>query len=303
LLNSNNSITALVRPGTDDTRIAEFKNKIIIEEIDLSNNEKLRTFLADKRFDYIVHIGALRGGRKFPDKVYFEVNVDATNTLLKNACKNRAKFIFCSSVGVFGAIPFEVPAKNTTQLKNDTYYHLTKIEAEKAVKKYQSKKLEAVIVRPAITYGKGDYGFPYTLIKLVDKKLLFLPKNDVKIHLTHIDLLTQCFDYLVNKSFTKGKSYIVADIKPVSLKSLCDLISIQLHNKPYPANRQVSKKIFDVAVGLARLFKNELWTSRFELISQSWFYEVDNTFDSLQLSRSNTMDNFNIVIDWYKEQN
>jgi nucleoside-diphosphate-sugar epimerase len=42
------------------------------------------------------------------------------------------KFIFCSSVGVFGTIPEKVPANLGNPLNGDNEYHYSKIIAEKA---------------------------------------------------------------------------------------------------------------------------------------------------------------------------
>ena len=62
-------------------------------------------FLNKNQFDYILHIGALRGGRNFSKNDFYKVNVNATEQLAVYALTHHSNFIFCSSVGVFGGIP------------------------------------------------------------------------------------------------------------------------------------------------------------------------------------------------------
>ncbi len=166
-------IDALVRPGTSHKRLEAFKDSFHLVELDLSNIKGLRSFLSDKKYDVILHIGALRGGRKFAKKEYYKVNVDATEQLVIHAAQNDEKIIFCSSVGIFGAIPLELPATSQSPRQNDNYYHYTKNMAEDIIQKYVMHGLKAIIIRPSITYGPHDFGFPYTLTKLIHKKSFF----------------------------------------------------------------------------------------------------------------------------------
>jgi len=300
ILQSKYEITAIVRPKTDLKRVEEFQEKVKFVELDLTDIPSLRNFLADNSFDIILHIGALRGGRKFSKDDYFKANVDATEQLIINAEKNKSRFIFCSSVGVFGAIPRELPAGKETPHQNDNYYHFTKNRAEALLQKYVLYGLQAVIVRPAISYGIGDFGFPFTLTKLIDKNLLFLPDRKVLIHLTNVELLAQTFNRLLEYDFISGTAYNVADANPIDLKELADFISKELKNKPYSHKKIISEKYFEIAEKIARFMKNELWITRFELISKSWFYDTENSYRDLNLKKISTIPTFKIVTDWYK---
>jgi nucleoside-diphosphate-sugar epimerase len=296
-------ITALIRPKTDLNRYNKFKDKIKLIEINLSDLKSLKEFLHRNSFDIILHIGALRGGRKFAKEEYQKANVFATEQLIINAAQNNSKFIFCSSVGVFGAIPLELPANNLSPRQEDNFYHTTKIRCENLIQKFVlSHNLNACIIRPAITYGTGDYGFPFTLCKLIDKKILFLPDRPIRIHMTHIDLISQAFVNAINIDFKPGSAWNVADQKPVVFSELTDFISNQIHHQNYPKNRRISKSFFEIGESIARFFKNELWVSRFELISKNWFYDVSDSYKDLHLESKNTIPEFSLVIDWYKNR-
>jgi len=296
-------ITALVRPGTKSRRLQPFTDAVKIISIDLCDSAGLEKYLATAQFDCIMHIGALRGGRKFSNEAYYLANVVATQILADYAYRNNCRLVFCSSVGVFGAIPLELPANNQTERQEDNYYHKTKIHAEKSIEKLVLTGLDAIIIRPAITYGIGDNGFPLTLIKLVDKNWMFLPDKLVWVHLTHIDLLVEAFTKVVELDIPTGSAFNVADLEAVKLIDLVNYISQELHGRPLPHYHIINKKYFEWGEKVARnVLKNELWVSRFELISKSWMYDVRASYAILQLTTRSTIPDISFVIDWYKKQ-
>lgn len=296
-------IDTLIRPGTKPIRYDLFKDSCRFVELDLNNTKALRNFLSDKKYDVILHIGALRGGRKFSQREYYKVNVDATEQLVIHATQHKEKFIYCSSVGIFGAIPIELPATFRTPRQNDNYYHFTKNVAEDIIQKYVMHGLQATIIRPSITYGTHDYGFPYTLTKLIAKKMFFLPSKPVMIHLTHFELLKEAFKKSIELEIDSGSEFIVADRKPILLSDLADFIHQELHQKPFPASHFISEKYFQMGINLSAKFNSELWKSRFELISKSWFYQVDDAYQTFGLKNTETIPTFKSVIEWYKNGN
>ncbi|MCK4956994.1 MAG: NAD(P)-dependent oxidoreductase [Candidatus Cloacimonetes bacterium] len=298
-LQKNTEITAIIRPNTNKARIKDFAHLVNLVEIDLTDIESLKKFLAENNFDSIIHIGALRGGRKATKKQFHLANVDASEQLMLNAIKNDSNFIFCSSVGVFGAIPLELPANNHTPRQKDNYYHTTKILAEALLQKYVLHGLKGAIIRPAITYGAGDFGFPFTLIKLVDKQLLRLPDKDVTIHLTNVHLLAQAFVKLSEQKFKPGMAFNIADPKPIKLLDLADYISRKIHQKKFSSKKIISKHFFELGESISKSMKNELWTARFQLISKSWYYEVAPAYEYLSLKQYKTIPDIDEVINWY----
>ena len=300
-LNKKNNVTVIVRNQASFVRIKNFIDKVTVQIIDLADTEKLKNFLADSHFDVIIHIGALLGGRKFSKSIFYRVNVDATEQFLIHAYINNSKMIYCSSVGVFGTIPLELPANNQTIKNPDNLYHKTKEQSEKLVEKYSLKGTNAIIVRPSITYGTGDYGFPYTLTKLVHKRLLPVSLQNFKIHLTNISLLKMAFKKLAEDDFENGSSFIVADRNPVVFRELVDFIHKKFYDKPYPVSRFIHPKYFYTGEKIAKFLKSQTWETRFKLLSKSWYYSVEESFEKLSLKKIETIPAFNSVIDWYKE--
>jgi len=325
-LQQHYQLTALIRPKTAKQRYEEFQNQVQIVELDLADTNQLQNFLCHHHYDFIIHIGALRGGRKFNQTEYIKVNVQSTKLFIDNALENQAKFIFCSTVGVLGAIPHKLPATIHSPYKHDNCYHSTKIKCEEMImQNIAEKSLQACIIRPSITYGQDDFGFPYTLTKLVTKKWLFLPPRDIHIHLTNVSTLVKVFSQLLEDKFVSGKIWIVADYEKINLSLLVNhiyrvmkvqnfsistisqdpsrTIPFTLPSIKYPSNRVLPLCFFHLLIKLAILLKLDLWVARLQLISQSWYYDVHDTYQHFQIEPSTTIPAFNSVIQWYQELN
>ncbi len=294
-------ITALVRPGTADQRIRDWAGSVERIPIDLADIGGLKKFLETNSFDLIYHIGALRGGRPYKRETFYQTNVMSTGQLVESALKHDSRFIFCSSVGVFGTIPAELPANNLTQKVPDSYYHYTKIEAEKLINHGILRGLHAAILRPAITYGTGDYGFPYQMVRMVDKHQFALLMKRRWIHLCHVDTITDAFLWLLDGNYESGLTLNVADREPVQLAELINFISRELHAANYPKRMIFDEKIFRLGELVSKWMKSEKWLSRFQLISRSWFFDVQEVYDIMSLTVRYTIPDFRVVIKDYRK--
>lgn len=302
LLTEKNNITALIRKNTVIERYDFFKeNNVDCIEGDITDKEFIRSVFM-KKFDVVYHIAAIRGGRDFPKKEYYRTNVEAALLIAEECLERSVKMVFCSSVGVFGAIPKELPPTEDTIRQKDNYYHYTKIEAEKKLQELVLKGLDLVIIRPSITYGIGDFGFPYTLIKLVDKGLMLIPSKDIKINIVDVSTLIQAFISAGTANIKSGTAYNIADRNPVSINELTNFINEKLHNSKYPPWKKLPAFLSKLGLFIfSKLLKNELWTARIELITKSWYYDVTPALNDLNLKAHDTIPEFLYVIDWYKQ--
>lgn len=306
LKHPENQYTALVRPGTAKNRYQEFEGKCQFEYLDLADVKGIKNYLDHSNFDLILHIGALRGGRKADRETYYKANVGSTEQMVDFCIRTSCRLIFCSSVGVFGAIPSELPANAQSRKNPDNYYHYTKIEAEKIIGKAIFRGLQAGIIRPSITYGVGDFGFPYQMVKMVAKYRFPLINRRIWIHLCHIDALVAAFMYMVENEIENGLTLNVADREPVQLNALVDFISRQLHKKNYPRLLKFDRHLFALGEKISRLVKNELFISRFELISKSWFYDVQAFYAIMEKTGGKihyTIPGLKITIEDYLKKN
>jgi nucleoside-diphosphate-sugar epimerase len=255
-----------------------------------------------RHFDTIFHIGAIRGGAQASRETYKKVNVEATAHLAKIALERQAKFIFCSSVGVFGAIPRHLPPTEATDRQRDNYYHTTKILAEEKLHRLRGEGLNYVIIRPSITYGTDDFGFPYALINMINKGIFINCAASVKINMVDIRTLAQTFINAATTSVKNGSAYNLCDQSPVDLKDLVNFISQHLFHSNYPKIKTLPTFVFRLGEFVfARILKNEIWKARFQLISRSWYYDPQPAMEALTITPKETIPNFKYVIDWYKE--
>ena len=140
---------------------------------DICNSKDVK--IAMDGVDVVYHLAAKID---FDGKTYEEykrVNVDGTKNLI-NECrgKNIRKFIFFSSIGVFGlpARIGEIKNWNETHPKIYTnFYGRSKLEAEEVVVNAGCNfKLPYVIIRPASVYGPREKGPTLALYKAIKSK-------------------------------------------------------------------------------------------------------------------------------------
>jgi nucleoside-diphosphate-sugar epimerase len=241
----------------------------------------------------VVHLAAIVGARKASSAEFRRVNIEGTALLLREAYEHRVqKFVHCSSVGVYGTIPVVVPAGIETPLGGDTRYHQSKVAAEAAVQDYIQKGLNAYIVRPTIAYGPGDDGFPQTLVQLVRRHLLWLPKNNHLVHLVDVERLAEVFLNLVVRDQCTQRIFVAADVEPVPLKDLVDWIHERFYRRPYPRFLQLPDWMFELAYHLFQGLGNEKWAVRLALICRDWYYQCADTYRMLGIQPVSTREAF-----------
>lgn len=99
-----------------------------------------------------------------------KINVEGTLGLARQAADlGMRRFVFVSSIGVYGNTSSEPFAENTKPCPHAEYAN-SKLEAEVELQKLSEQlKFELVIVRPVLVYGAGAPGNFGQLAKLVDK--------------------------------------------------------------------------------------------------------------------------------------
>ena len=286
----NCTIIAIVRKinGYKNTDLLSKQNVILKPGLFYDKNF-LNKIFQDYRIDYVLHLAALRGGGKGTYKDYHLINVLGTEYLLECAARHHVRrFIFCSTVGVWGTIPKYVPPDERTPYVGDNFYHQSKIEAEGRIRYYKQHGLDIVVVRPTITYGNGDDGFPVTLINLVKTKRFLLLKKKIKIHLVSVKKLTELFVSLIKKDHINFDFILGIDRNPITLKSLVDLIYFHFHGKSYPRYLLLPNFIFFLGINICKIVQSDKWTTRLKLISNDWYYRSSRLEQDLNYQPTET---------------
>jgi nucleoside-diphosphate-sugar epimerase len=241
----------------------------------------------------VVHVAALTGEGKGNREEYEEVNVRGTERLLAISHSSGVeRFIYCSSVGVFGTIPAQLPADLSTRLNPDNVYHQSKLSAEQEVHHFISKGLGASIIRPTIAYGQGDAGFPFKLVKMVRRRVLLLAFRDIRIHLVSVSSVATMFLRLLKVDGLHNRVFIAADEGPVLLRDLVDLIHFFYFGRAYPQFLKMPDAFFGALETASRVTRNSLWVGRLQRISRDWFFDTRATDTLIGFQPRNTQQEF-----------
>lgn len=166
-----------------------------------------------------------------------EVNVDGTCNLLKACGKKRIqKFIYVSSVAVYGTPPWSGNIMNLDESHPKTYsemYGKSKLEAEKRViEAYRKWGLPYAIIRPTNVYGPRNFGQLYGLYKTIkNHQFIMIGNGKNKMHYIYIlDLVKALRQIQLHDS--KFGDYIIAANQPVEFREMVKLIAESIGQKP-----------------------------------------------------------------------
>jgi nucleoside-diphosphate-sugar epimerase len=226
--------------------------------------------------DTVVHLAGrahVMGDRaRDSSDLYFRNNVETTRVLSEQSTQSGvARFIFLSSVKVFGDGPFVAPLKPSTRPKPADAYGRSKLEAEDWLLGLDRHSApDVVIVRPPLIYGPGVRANFLQLIRLVERgiPLPFARVNNLR-SFVNVGNLCDLMVRLIEERDTARGIYHVADAEDCSTAELIREIAV-LMGKP------------------ARLFACPEWLLRagMALIGRSLVYQ--RLVGSLQLDISGT---------------
>jgi nucleoside-diphosphate-sugar epimerase len=307
LVEEGNCVYAIVR---SKEKLVDIIGKTLFEQnrlnaIELEHPEKvpvtdLKSIIEENEITIVVHIAGLSGEHKISWAKYFQINVLWTKNLALafiNANVAHNKFIFTSSVGVYGTIPGKLPADEETPYNPDGRYHKSKVLAEKELLELQANSgLPLIILRPTIMYGCEDQGFLYKFFKLMSKKIFPFCKSDPCIHLLDVELLAETYAELVKLSNRPEQCiFNVGDGYPVKISELCEYVLSSM-NSGYLA---IPSFVFSFLDKLIRL--NRQYSISLRLISKSWFYSIDKLYETFNLEKMDTIQTLDKkYIKWYK---
>jgi nucleoside-diphosphate-sugar epimerase len=161
---------------------------------------------------------------------------------------------------------------------------------------YIDMGLNAYIVRPTIAYGRGDNGFPSTLVALVRRRMLLLPSRENRIHLIDVEKLADVFVKIMTTENRRDRIFIAADASAISCRELADMIHTYFYGKPYPSYLTLPDFVFNLLSGLFSFMRSDKWLLRILLISRSWYFDSTDTATKLALVPSETREGFKLFL-------
>jgi dihydroflavonol-4-reductase len=215
LLKKDYNIRALCLNKEEAARVPKKVEKVIG---DITKPETLRNI--GKDIDKVVHLAGVVSYSMPRERMFF-INVDGTRNLLKE-CTDVDKFIFSSSVSVYGEIKGEADESYPFSPKNP--YGESKAEDERLI---LDSGLKHVMLRIAPIYGLGSPSWLKNLGLL--ERGFPIPNTKNTTHIVHVSDAVQAFV----KAVEKGNGvYNIADKEPLPFVEFAESIVRLLGKTP-----------------------------------------------------------------------
>jgi nucleoside-diphosphate-sugar epimerase len=179
------------------------------------------------------HVAAAMREASVPDRVFWDVNVGATRTLL-DACRREGvkRFVYCSSIGAIGKTP-DKPADERSPCRPRDIYQVTKKAAEDLCLEYHRREGPPVsVVRPADVYGPRDRRLLKLFRGLKRGRFAMIGKGDNEHHMVYIDDLVQGMALAAGTDQAVGQVFILAGEAPVTVRELVSILARELGVRP-----------------------------------------------------------------------
>ena len=199
-------------------------------ELNLSSKTQLIEQLRPHQFDYVVHAA---GVTKCLNKADFRrINTEGTKNLvdaLLDLQMPLKRFVFLSSLSVFGAIKEQLPydeIREDDTPKPNTEYGRSKLEAEKYIDSIGSR-LPYIILRPTGVYGPREKDY-FMMAKSIKQHIDFAvgyQRQDITF--VYVTDVVQAVFLALEKGET-GRKYFLSDGQVYQSTTFSDLIHEEL---------------------------------------------------------------------------
>lgn len=193
---------------------------------------------------------------KNSEKLYYEVNVNATIELLNISIKKKVKkFIYISSVKAGGSSSAKKILSEIDQINPDNVYGLTKKAAEDEILRIASgSKIDVSIIRPALVYGDNMKG---NLAKMLEsiRSGWFPPlpeTSNMRSMVSVLDLIDAILFINLNQK-SRNEIYIVTDGNYYSSREIYEVLCL-VSEKQIP-RWKLPKVVFYLIASIGNIFR------------------------------------------------
>lgn len=176
--------------------------------------------------DVCFHLASLHLETGVDEGLYQEVNVRGTRRLLE-ACREAGvgRFVYCSSVGVYGDVR-NPPADEETPCHPDITYERSKLAAEKAVLEFARETgYPVVVLRPAWVYGPRCPRTLRLFRAIARRRFIYIGDGGTLRHPVYIDDMVRAFEVAATHPSAVGETFIVAGPRWTTIRELVEAIA------------------------------------------------------------------------------
>lgn len=178
--------------------LAQYPDAYHVEELDVRDDTwKAFDFT---RFDCVYHVAGIAHikEKKENKELYDQVNRDLTIEIAKKAKEGKVKqFVFMSSMSVYGLTHTKETITIKTACHPNTYYGMSKYQAEMQLRNLADNTFRVCIVRPPMVYGNNAPGNLGKLLKAVRRIHIFPTIPNQRSSIT-VEKLVECIKEYVD---------------------------------------------------------------------------------------------------------
>ncbi|MBL7095037.1 NAD-dependent epimerase/dehydratase family protein [candidate division KSB1 bacterium] len=310
LLKNKFSIITIARKSSDVSYLKEKDVEIIWG--DVQDEEILEQ--AVKECDYVIHAAATFGGSK---DHFHKVNVLSTEKLLNLSEKYKIKrFVYISSISVYqhSEAKEDMIITEDTPYETDEFHSLyswSKMEAEKAVKKYiKETKLPCTIVRPGCIYGPYGDLFPAdTGMGFGVSRIIMIGNTNNSTPLSYVENVAYDSVKLMKLKPAAGEAFTLIEGQAISRKEYFNKLKTEVSGNI--SRIWVSLHFMKLAkFGLRLLFKiigkegnPPLSDLNLDFYAKTFKYSIDKINDIIDVSEKISLaDSLERTMKWHREK-
>jgi len=195
-----------------------------IEVIVGSVTDRDRMFEITRDMNIVFHLAAAQHEMNVPDEVFRSVNVEGTRNMLDASIESGVqRFVHGSSIGVYDRDVSSI-VDESTPVRPDNIYGITKAEGETTVREYFDQ-LSCAIIRISETYGPGDRRL-LKLFRGINKGMFFVIGNGKNIHqLVYVDDLVDGLLLAATHPAAPGETFVLAGDERLSTNDMVEAIA------------------------------------------------------------------------------
>jgi nucleoside-diphosphate-sugar epimerase len=195
----------------------------------VTDRDKMFTITRDKNI--VFHLAAAQHEMNVSDELFHAVNVEGTRNMLDaSVAAGVERFVHGSSIGVYDRDVEDI-VDESTPLRPDNIYGITKAEGEKVVRDYFDRQ-PSTIIRISETYGPGDRRL-LKLFRGVQKGMFFVIGNGKNIHqLIYVDDLVDGFLLVASHPSAVGETFVLAGTERLTTTQMVASIADAVDGKP-----------------------------------------------------------------------
>jgi nucleoside-diphosphate-sugar epimerase len=203
-------------------------------ELNLSNQQQLEEQLRGHQFDYVVHAAGVT--KCLDPRDFYRINTEGTKNLVRALIALQMplkRFVFVSSLSVFGAIREEQPYReilDTDTPQPNTEYGKSKLEAERFLDSLiENSPFPFVVLRPTGVYGprERDYFLMFKSVKQHSDFAVGYKQQDITF--VYVSDVVDAVFLACEKGQT-GRKYFLSDGQVYQSSTFSDLIRRELGN-------------------------------------------------------------------------